>query len=478
VSVRYATCARCHRRDCQVAKVMPDGPLCKACYSEAIRHRGSCGACGGERLLPGIDGRGGRLCCRCAGIDENYTCSRCGTEWALRRGICEWCHLGDVLVDLMDGPVDLSALRAQLLSPARPDHLVIWLYDAAPRELLQGLSTGEIPLTHEGLDRFVHRVAADHLRGLLIAAGLLASRDECLAHFDRWVTERLGHFAPEDEDLRLLRQFATWKLRQQLVTSSKKQPLRDEQVNNATQSLRVASSLLAWLGERGRDLATCTQADLDQWFATPPATRAHATAFVRWAVTTGRAPKLSVPKRRHQAAPVLDDKERLDILGQLLSPETGALEHRVAAMLLVLFGQPFTKIASLSVDDVMTDADTIGVRLGRGVCPIPQPYADMVAQLLERRPNLNTATNPTSPWLFPGRRAGSHLRPATLRSRAMGMGINLLAARNAALRTLVMSCPPSVVADTLGYGYQAIDRHALRAGSPYSSYAAQRAQIS
>jgi hypothetical protein len=28
----------------------------------------------------------------------------------------------------------------------------------------------------------------------------------------------------------------------------------------------------------------------------------------------------------------------------------------------------------------------------------------------------------------------------------------------------------------LGYGYQAMDRHAIRAGSPWSSYAALRAQ--
>ena len=250
------------------------------------------------------------------------------------------------------------------------------------------------------------------------------------------------------------------------------------QVNNATQSLRVAASLLAWLRERGRDLATCTQGDLDQWFATPPATRAHASAFVAWAVTTGRTPTLSVPKRRHQGAPVLDDTERLDILGQLLRPDTGTLGRRVAAMLLVLFAQPFTKIAALSVDDVVRDGDTIGIRLGRGIATVPSPYAAMLAQLRDRRPNLNTANGPTSPWLFPGRRAGSHLRPSTLRSQVMAMGINLLAARNAALRTLVMSCPPPVVAETLGYSYQAIDRHARRAGSPYSAYAALRAEIS
>ncbi|MDQ6839839.1 MAG: recombinase XerD, partial [Actinomycetota bacterium] len=55
------------------------------------------------------------------------------------------------------------------------------------------------------------------------------------------------------------------------------------------------------------------------------------------------------------------------------------------------------------------------------------------------------------------------------------MGIDLMGARSGALRQLVLDCPPPVVADLLGYSYQTIDRHALQAGSPWSSYAALRA---
>ncbi|MDA8314561.1 MAG: recombinase XerD [Actinomycetota bacterium] len=476
MTARHATCARCHRPDRQVAKVMPDGPLCAACRAEAIRHRGRCSGCGAERLLPGTSATGERLCCRCAGIDENYTCRRCGTEWALRRGICEWCHLADVLDALMDGPVDLSALRAQLLDAPRPDRIVIWLSAEPPRKLLQALSTGAIPLTHEGLDGCFHRVSADHLRALLVAAGLLCPRDECLARFDRWVAERLVPIARSEPDLKLLQQFAVWRLRLHLVAQSEHQPVRDEQVTNATQSLRVAASLLAWLRARDRDLSTCTQSDLDEWFSAPPATRAQAAGFVRWAVATRRSPKLSIPKRRHKSAAVLDRAQRVEILRRLSNPATGRLEHRVAAMLVVLFGQPFTKIAALTVDDVVTHVETVEIRLGQGLAPVPSPFAPMLRQLLVSRSNLNTAANLTSSWLFPGRRAGSHLRPSTLRTKVMGMGIDILGARHAALRQLVLDCPPPVVADMLGYSYQAIERHAQQAGSPWSSYAALRAR--
>ncbi len=54
MNARYATCARCGRPDRQVAKIMPDGPLCAACRAEAIRHRGHCDGCSQQRLLPGV----------------------------------------------------------------------------------------------------------------------------------------------------------------------------------------------------------------------------------------------------------------------------------------------------------------------------------------------------------------------------------------------------------------------------------------
>ena len=474
-SPRRATCARCLRPDLLVAKNFPDGSLCKKCHSQAVRRRGRCARCGQEHLLPGADDDGGPLCCPCAGIEENYTCSRCGTEWALRRGLCEWCHLADVLDAVMDGGVDLSALRERLLRAARPDSLIIWLYQSHVQELLHGLGVGEIPLSHEGLDNYAHRPAADHLRGLLVAVGLLAGRDERLAHFDRWVNEHLADIAPTPEGFTLLTLFATWELRRRLVSRSDRAPLRDEQVNAATQNLRVAAELLAWLHQRGHDLATFAQRDLDEWFTTPPSTHVCARAFVRWATATHRCPKLSLPRHRHGMAPVLDQAARLDVLKRLLDPSTGRLEHRVAAMLLVLLAQPFNKIAALKIDDVMVAGTEVGFLLGQGATPIPAPFVAMVCQLLAKRPNLNTA-NPTSPWLFPGRTAGSHVRPSTLRSNAMKMGIDLLAARGAALRQLVLDCPPAVVADSLGYSYQAVDRHAVRAGSSWSSYVALRSQ--
>ncbi|MGI8776432.1 MAG: hypothetical protein ACR2LJ_03385 [Acidimicrobiales bacterium] len=335
------------------------------------------------------------------------------------------------------------------------------------------MASGAIGLTHAAFDDAAPRMAAEHLRALLVAVELLPRRDEVLARFDRRLVERLGDLAT-GEDLKVLTQFASWKLRPHLVAQSETGPLRDAQVANATQKIRVAGALLAWLSERGRGLASCAQADLDEWFATPPTTHALVNTFVRWAIDTQRCPKLSIPRRGGGSSAVLDHAARLEILRRLLDPTTGRLEHRVAAMLLVLLAQPFDRIAALTLDDVVVESGEIGLRLGQGVTPIPPPFAALVDALVTARPNLNTATNAACQWLFPGRKADSHITPHVLRVRAIGMGIDLMGARIGALRQRVVDCPPPVVADLLGYSYQSVDRHGIRAGSPWSSYAALR----
>jgi hypothetical protein len=89
-------------------------------------------------------------------------------------------------------------------------------------------------------------------------------------------------------------------------------------------------------------------------------------------------------------------------------------------------------------------------------------------------PNMSTATNHNSRWLFPGRLADQPMTPGALRAAGIKMGIDLTPAKRSALRQLVLDAPPPVVADMLGYTYQTVDRHAQAAGSTYSSYAALR----
>jgi hypothetical protein len=128
----------------------------------------------------------------------------------------------------------------------------------------------------------------------------------------------------------------------------------------------------------------------------------------------------------------------------------------------------------MAVDDIVRDSEEVSVRLPGGVVPLPYPFDAMFRELVDARPNMNTATNHHSRWLFPGFRADQPMTPGALRAAGIRMGIELTPAKRSALRRLVLEAPPPVVAETLGYTYQTVERHAQAAGSTYSSYAALR----
>jgi hypothetical protein len=73
------------------------------------------------------------------------------------------------------------------------------------------------------------------------------------------------------------------------------------------------------------------------------------------------------------------------------------------------------------------------------------------ADLGLRRANTNTATNPASRWLFPGRRTGQPLVSNHLSALLNEVGIPITAARGAAIRQQLLELPAPVVADALGY---------------------------
>lgn len=106
--------------------------------------------------------------------------------------------------------------------------------------------------------------------------------------------------------------------------------------------------------------------------------------------------------------------------------------------------------------------------------PVPHPFDDILQQHLADRPNMNTAANRASAWLFPGYRPGQHLHPGHLMKKLRENGIDLRGARNATLRALVLTMPPPVAAHALGYSTQIIEQHAKQAGNTWAIYAAHR----
>lgn len=468
-------CARCARHGHFAAR-WPDGHVCRTCHDRALRTYGSCPDCGNDAVLAGL-ADGVAICMSCAGFTVSYACSRCGVEGKLHGGrLCTRCALHDRLDELLgDGTgrvrPELLPLHDALLSVSNPRAGLSWLRTPAPADLLHRLGRGDIELTHEAFHRLEPWQAAAHLRELLMACGLLPQRDKQILLFQRW----LGAYLPAIADpahARWIREFATWQVLPWMHQRATGGPLGPSTRRNAGSQITCATEFHRWLADHDRAPATCTQADLDRWHVEHLGhERQSLRPFLRWAMGTQRMPRLEVPKYQAAQGSPISQHHRLALLRRLLTDDTVVLRTRVAAVLMLLYAQPFTRIVRLTTDDILLEDDQVLLRFGTPPTPVPKPFADLLLGLRDNRTNMRTATNPDSPWLFPGRRAGQPLHPHVLAAAVRDLDMPTTAARTAALRQLVLQAPAPVVAGMLGYHNKYTARLLAEAGGTWSRYA-------
>jgi len=163
-------------------------------------------------------------------------------------------------------------------------------------------------------------------------------------------------------------------------------------------------------------------------------------------------------------------EDRIALTGRVLTNDELPLRSRAAAIIVLLYAPPLSRIVRLTIDDVIHDADKVLLRLGEPPSPIPQPAADLVLAWIDDRTNMNTATNRDSRWLFPGRRAGQPMHPDTLGGLLRAIGVANVAARTSAMRQHVQQMPAPVVADALGYHPVTTTKLATEAATTWSRY--------
>lgn len=160
------TCARCRRHVAKIRTRWPEGAICGICFHNAARTYGTCPGCGAYRLLPGPPDINGRpSCVECAGLDDDFCCTRCGQEGEFyRRGLCARCALRDDLTAMLltpastsNGAADSTAMATlvkALCASQRPESIFVWKRNSTVQKLLTGLADGSVPRSHEGLDAF------------------------------------------------------------------------------------------------------------------------------------------------------------------------------------------------------------------------------------------------------------------------------------------------------------------------------------
>lgn len=471
-------CSRCQRMANQCRATWPGEQLCYSCFYAAMHTRGVCPQCGHDGVLAGLAGDASRrpICLSCARIPGDFTCRDCGNEGDFyRRGTCARCALRQDLTALMiDGAQHRDAIDPiveALCRVDRPESILSWKRSPRVQQLLTGLSNGEIPLTHVGLDQAGSDKAVNHLRSLLEHAGVLTARDEPLARFERWLSVKL-EVLTEPAVRGPVEQFATWHHLRRLRQASVPGHNSAAAVRYAKQEVTEAIKFLTWLhSTHHRTLATCLQPDVDEWLVSGPTTRSKIRNLLAWAKKARLNRSVHITHRQAPPSRSLTQQQRLAWLRELLTGDSETLPYRVAGTLLLLFAQPLTKIAALPTSAIATTDNDVQISLGREPIPVPEPFADMLIQHAGSRPNLRAAGGiATSPWLFPGVQAGRHVAPQVIRERLERLGIDLLGARNTTLQSLVGAAPPPVVAELLGYSYATTQLHAEIAAQPWARY--------
>ncbi len=97
--------------------------------------------------------------------------------------------------------------------------------------------------------------------------------------------------------------------------------------------------------------------------------------FLLWAATAGHARRLTVPTTRSRTGPSGSDEQRWAQVRRLLHDDTLELTDRVAGTLLLLYGQQLSRIAAMTTDQIITQADKVFLRFGRDDVHIPEPLA-------------------------------------------------------------------------------------------------------
>jgi hypothetical protein len=464
-------CARCGR-DRRPTAHWPEGPVCSTCYHRALSAKGTCPSCGRTRRLLRYPGQTTAVCRECAGAADDHVCRECGAEEALQeRGLCGRCVLRRRLSELLGDEqqrvrVGLDGLFDALSRARSAKDTLRWLDTSPAVSILARIASGELRCTHETLDALDPDPAVRHLQHLLVATGALPPRDPALARLELWIDEFLSaHREPE------LRTFAYWIVLRRCRRNSRRGPLGEGVINSAKTELKSAAALLDWLSSRDIPLAEVTQADVDAWLVGPRPDRYVARSFARFAIRRQLMPKLTFPAGRTDAVtPAVAVGDRVALARRLLHEDGIETRDRVAGLLVVLFAQPVTRIANLTVDDVAIDHEKVAVQLGETAITLPQPLADHLRQLVVDREGRAAAALPTPPWLFPGSSPGRPIGAQSLSRRLKRIGVDCHARRIAALLDMAGQIPAPVLADLLGIGILTATKWAEIAGRPWGEY--------
>ena len=305
----------------------------------------------------------------------------------------------------------------------------------------------------------------EHLRGLLVEYGALPRRDEILVRFESWARLALDRIHdPRHRDI--AGRYIRWHHLRRMRELS---PVPHGTFLRAKQSTTVAIDFLNWLTEQHTTLTEVTQGHIDAWLAAGPSTRLILSRFFTWARSAKLlSGALTVPQHRHGTAARLALSAQHNVIDAVVHDGRGRPRERLAAVLVVVFGQTIERVVNLTWDDIHIN-DTVSITLAGVPITLEPPLEQLVLDVAARPSGPLTAGHPSLKWVFPGGRPGSHTTASHMRHRLSPL-FSTLAARLGSLSDLASTAPVAILAETLGYNAATLEKHALAAAVDYQRY--------
>lgn len=370
-------------------------------------------------------------------------------------------------------PGELVGLHDTIVSSATPRKALNWLRQGAGAPILAELAAGTMALSHEALDGHPRPKAANHVRQMLVAHGVLPARDEALVTLERLNAQSVAAIA-RPEERKAVAAFATWRVLRRVRHRSDHNTTERTAIRHARNQVLVAARFLDWLAANDRTLATCTQGDLDLWLATGPPSRYDVRHFVEWTSQRSLSTKLNVPPVRSAPGGVLDGEARWAIIARLLHDPDIDVADRVAGSFVLLYAQPLSRIAVMTVDAITTTEGRLSARFGTQAVVVPEPLATHITALVAtgRARRIGIGSTAPSRWLFPGHLPGRPITAHQLGRRLAAFGIDARASRRAAQLQLAAQVPAVVLSEMLGIAINTAVDWVHAAGGDWANYAA------
>ena len=469
-------CAFCHRlrRSC---RTWPGGPVCPPCSSRAMRYPSDCAECGEKAVLIGMDSNGGRICGPCSGSTLDFRCTECGGAGIRSGGLCSRCYTANQLRDAFAGPDgevfdQLKPLVKALSDADDPRSVAVWLSKSAAAWKLRELASAGTEITHATLDELPASPSLNYIREILVRTRILEIRNEPLERIEPWLEQLLLNYPREHA--RIVRSYGMWYLVHRARRS--KRPVGASGGARIRTRIRVSLEFLEWLKDRGQDLDTMEQGDVDKWLAQGGSRRKDIRQFLHWTASRHLTSEVSAPAVKHAPpSTFVEEAVQLDRLNRCLNDDTLDTDVRAAGALILLFGMMTVRVLALRKDQIIARDGNHYLKLNAHELILPSRLAALLNQLPAPRPR-STLPDSTAPdmLLFPGRTPDRPVNAGQFGQRLKQIGIAVRGGRNTAFLGLAAELPAPVVADLLAVDIVTATRWAHYAKREWGDYLAAR----